>query len=73
MEYAVHGNLRHFLRANRSEEVIDNVTSNVYCDMTKGRFKVKLNPEMLGDFALQVARGMEYLASRKVGVGFNIR
>ena len=60
VEYAPHGNLRDFLREHRS-------TASVY-EAAIGQFEPKkktLTQKDLVSFAYQVARGMEYLASRR--------
>lgn len=59
VEYAPHGNLRDFLRQHRPSSG---------CEMSVGDKKEKktLTQKDLVSFAYQVARGMEYLASRRV-------
>lgn len=59
VEYAPYGNLRDFLRQHRPSSG---------CDISIGEKKEKktLTQKDLVSFAYQVARGMEYLASRRV-------
>lgn len=58
LEYAAYGNLRDFLRCYRSE---------AYCEILDGKtVAVKLTEQDLVSYAYQVAKGMGYLASRKV-------
>ncbi|CRL07509.1 CLUMA_CG020474, isoform B [Clunio marinus] len=56
VEYAPHGNLRDFLRKHRP---------NSYADNAQEKEKQTLTQKDLVSFAYQIARGMEYLASRK--------
>lgn len=56
VEYAPHGNLRDFLRKHRP---------NAYTDTPHEKEKQALTQKDLVSFAYQIARGMEYLASRK--------
>lgn len=56
VEYATHGNLRDFLRKHRPNSYIDN---------QQEKEKQSLTQKDLVSFAYQIARGMEYLASRK--------
>ncbi|CAG9809430.1 unnamed protein product [Chironomus riparius] len=56
VEYAPHGNLRDFLRKHRP---------NAYTDTPHEKEKQALTQKDLVSFAFQIARGMEYLASRK--------
>jgi serine/threonine protein kinase len=62
MEYAPHGNLRDFLRQHLSSSGYDPAIS------TDLKEKKTLTQKDLVSFAYQVARGMEYLASRRVGL-----
>ena len=55
VEYAPHGNLRQFLRSNRPQ--LDNV-------------QPQLSLKDMVSFSLQIAKGMEYLASRRVNMLF---
>jgi fibroblast growth factor receptor 2 len=56
VEFAPHGNLRDFLRKHRP---------NAYADAENEKEKQTLTQKDLVSFAYQIARGMEYLASRK--------
>lgn len=56
VEYAEHGNLRDFLRKHRP---------NAYPDEVKEQENQTLTQKDLVSFSYQIARGMEYLASRK--------
>lgn len=58
VEFALHGNLRDFLRQNRP--------SSGYEPAIGSNIKDTLTQKDLVSFAYQIARGMEYLASRKV-------
>lgn len=64
VEYAPHGNLRDFLRKHRP-------TGNY--DVVDGESKKTLTHKDLVSFAFQVARGMEYLASRRVSLDLFFR
>ncbi|XP_065204949.1 fibroblast growth factor receptor 2-like [Planococcus citri] len=55
MEYAVHGNLRDFLRYYNSSS----------CDSTELEARFVMNNKALINFARQIAEGMDYLASIK--------
>ena len=61
VEYAAHGNLRDYLRNNR--------TASGY-ERAIGQEMDVITQKDLVSFAFQVARGMEYLASKKVRVEF---
>lgn len=56
VEYAPHGNLRDFLRKHRPTSYADNIHE---------KEKQTLTQKDLVSYAFQIARGMEYLASRK--------
>lgn len=58
VEYAHHGNLRDFLRKHRP--------SSGYEEASEEKDKRILTQKDLVSFAYQVARGMDYLASRRV-------
>lgn len=58
VEFAPHGNLRDFLRKHRPSNYGDNTHE-------KEKEKQVLTQKDLVSFAFQIARGMEYLASRK--------
>lgn len=60
VEYAPHGNLRDFLRQHRSSSGYEPAIGIVEKE------KKTLTQKDLVSFAYQVARGMEYLASRRV-------
>lgn len=62
VEYAPYGNLRDFLRQHRPSSGYEHVIDN---DQDK-KDKETLTQKDLVSFAYQVARGMEYLASRRV-------
>lgn len=59
VEYAPHGNLRDFLREHRPSSGFD-------VSIGDKKEKKTLTQKDLVSFAYQVARGMEYLASRRV-------
>lgn len=59
MEYATHGSLRNFLRANKPY-----VPPDVHLNSSVSW----ISPDLLTEFALQIAHGMEFLASSKVSV-----
>jgi hypothetical protein len=65
MEYAIHGNLRNFLRAHRPDKN-DFATGQLYNNVAPWFPNVFLSPSKLTEFALQIAHGMEHLASFKV-------
>ena len=60
VEYAPHGNLRDFLRQHRPSSGYEPPIGTVAKD------DYTLSQKTLISFALQIARGMEYLASRRV-------
>jgi serine/threonine protein kinase len=62
VEYAPHGNLRDFLRQHRPSSGYEPAIG------TDLKEKKTLTQKDLVSFAYQVARGMEYLASRRVSV-----
>lgn len=57
VEYAPHGNLRQFLRSNRPPP-----------SDTDQRLDPLLSVKDMVSFSLQIAKGMHYLASRKVNI-----
>lgn len=61
VEYAPHGNLRDFLRQHRPSSGCENM-------IDEKKEKKTLTQKDLVSFAYQVARGMEYLASRRVSL-----
>lgn len=68
VEFALHGNLRDFLRQHRPSSGYEPAigSSNIK--------ELTLTQKDLVSFAYQVARGMEYLASRKVSrICYNFR
>lgn len=60
MEYAMRGRLLSLLRAARSANNI------LPASVPGGRSLAPLSPRTLGGFALDIARGMEYISDRKV-------
>jgi serine/threonine protein kinase len=62
VEYAPHGNLRDFLRQHRPSSGYEPAIG------TDLKEKKTLTQKDLVSFAYQVARGMEYLASRRVSL-----
>ena len=62
VEFAPHGNLRDFLRARRPP----NSTGYEKPGLEKCTLNKPLTEKDLISFAYQIARGMEYLASRQV-------
>ena len=69
IEYAKFGNLRQFLRDRRPthEEFIDTSTEDDSSgDGEKRNSKDSITLSDLVSFAFQIARGMEYLESKKV-------
>lgn len=65
VEYAPHGNLRDFLRQHRPSSGYEPAIGTNFKD------KNTLSEKTLVSFAFQIARGMEYLASRRVGIVFS--
>ena len=67
VEYAAHGNLKDFLKKNcpLSSAVSYSLRNDSKCWWDG---KTQLTEKHLITFALQIARGMEYLASRKVSI-----
>ena len=63
VEYAANGNLRDFLRSHRPP---DSGYEKPLPFLVDGSLR-QLTPKDLVSFAFQVARGMEYLANKKVG------
>lgn len=59
VEFALHGNLRDFLRRQRST-FNENLSTGL-------KLKHTLTQKKLTSFAYQVSKGMEYLAFKKVG------
>jgi len=68
MEYASHGNLRNFLRCHRPAAVTASTSSTVTASSSLNRVThdAVLTPCQLMTFSLQVAAGMQHLASLKV-------
>ena len=64
VEFAPHGNLRDFLRQHRPSSGYEPAIGIVEKE------RKTLTQKDLVSFAYQVARGMEYLASRRVGTNF---
>lgn len=62
LEYAPHGNLRDFLRMHRPESGYESVIGEISEDSQS------LSQKELMSFARQIAKGMEYLASRRVSM-----
>lgn len=62
LEYAPHGNLRDFLRQHRPTSGYEPVIDNTFTE------EKSLSQKELLSFARQTAKGMEYLASRRVSM-----
>lgn len=69
IEYAEFGNLRQYLRDRRPTQSEDVETSAEEVSLTEERHKNEgvISMSDLVSFAFQIARGMEYLESKKVG------
>lgn len=67
VEYAPHGNLKDFLKQNRPGAPQRRSDSDGYLDDKPLLPSQQLGEKELTKFAFQIARGMEYLASRRVG------
>lgn len=65
VEYAPNGNLKDFLKKNRPTSEYDVTATTINAD---DEDKKNLTQKDLVSFAFQVARGMEYLASRRVSI-----
>ena len=73
VEYACHGNLRDFLRDRRPPGFIEEAKSN--SDLTQNLTSSWQSILTFGDlvsFAYQIARGMEFLASKMVCLPFQL-
>ena len=62
MEYAMRGRLLSLLRAAR------NATNILPASVPGGRSLTPLSPRTLAGFCLDIARGMEYIAEKRVSV-----
>ncbi|XP_017860577.1 PREDICTED: fibroblast growth factor receptor homolog 2 [Drosophila arizonae] len=65
VEYAPHGNLKDFLKQNRPGQLQRRSDSDGYLDDKSMQPQQQLGEKELTMFAFQIARGMEYLASRR--------
>ncbi|XP_064545029.1 fibroblast growth factor receptor homolog 2 [Drosophila montana] len=65
VEYAPHGNLKDFLKQNRPGQLQRRSDSDGYLDDKPVQPHQQLGEKELTMFAFQIARGMEYLASRR--------
>ncbi|KAM8707646.1 hypothetical protein ACLKA7_014732 [Drosophila subpalustris] len=65
VEYAPHGNLKDFLKLNRPGTLQRRSDSDGYLDDKSTVRQQQLGEKELIMFAFQIARGMEYLASRR--------
>lgn len=71
VEYAPHGNLKDFLKQNRPGTLQRRSDSDGYLDDSSLLApKQQLGEKELIMFAFQIARGMEYLASRRVSIAY---